>query len=628
MRVHICSPRRASYAARARSGLIVCIAAALLTPILWTPGAAAQATQVQHWAGDDVTIQVHPDSTFDVTERQLFVFDQGTFHGSYRDIETRRLTGLSNVSVTEEGAGPYRLDNTSYDLDKGRYAPPQTFQVTNMGKQQRIIWFYGVLQAPARKTMIIHYTVSGGLRFYDPGDQLRWTAFIPNRTANIDRGQVTVQLPPAINLQGPGVQATVDPAGSGTAQLTPQQAVFTFPGPLVPDQDVEVQLQWPHGLIAGQPAPWQVYEDQQEPIITLLVSILAGLVGSVGPLFWLWRWYSQGRDPAVGLVASTLNAPPSDLPAGLVGTLIDERADVRDIIATILDLGRQGHLRIDELKVPDGGFGSQHSDFQYTLLNNRVPFPHQKSILDALFAGGTTVRLSDLKNRFYAQLGAIKSNMYGDLVQGGFFPRRPDTIRNNYIGLAVLCFVLTGLSFFGFSAGQDITPALGLLVPAFLLNAIALLVVARVMPRKSQQGAAQAARWQAFSRYLADLQHFGDLGQAAQRFGDFLPYAVALGVDKNYVRQFANVQGALTMPMYYYPWGWSASALGDAQARGGPAGPSGPDFSPAGINTINLGIAGAVESLNNGLSTMINSASSVLVSAPSSSGGGGGGGGG
>ena len=52
-----------------------------------------------------------------------------------------------------------------------------------------------------------------------------------------------------------------------------------------------------------------------------------------------------GRDKPVGLIADYLPEPPSDLPPGIVGTLIDERADMQDILSTMLDLGKRGCSR-------------------------------------------------------------------------------------------------------------------------------------------------------------------------------------------------------------------------------------------------------------------------------------------
>ncbi len=46
----------------------------------------------------------------------------------------------------------------------------------------------------------------------------------------------------------------------------------------------------------------------------------------------------KGRDPEIGPVPTYLSEPPSDLPPAVVGTLVDERADPRDAISTMIDL--------------------------------------------------------------------------------------------------------------------------------------------------------------------------------------------------------------------------------------------------------------------------------------------------
>ncbi len=69
-----------------------------------------------------------------------------------------------------------------------------------------------------------------------------------------------------------------------------------------------------------------------------------------GPLAVYLLWYTRGRDRPVGIVAEYITEPPSDLPAGVVGTLVDEKADVKDIIASIVDLARRGALRMEEEK--------------------------------------------------------------------------------------------------------------------------------------------------------------------------------------------------------------------------------------------------------------------------------------
>ncbi len=77
-------------------------------------------------------------------------------------------------------------------------------------------------------------------------------------------------------------------------------------------------------------------------------------------------WYTKGRDPQVGPVAAFLAHPPGDLPPGAVGVLLDEVADQRDVVATLVDLGNRGVIKLEESK-SDGilGIGSS-SDYDIT----------------------------------------------------------------------------------------------------------------------------------------------------------------------------------------------------------------------------------------------------------------------
>ena len=87
----------------------------------------------------------------DVTERQVFSFDVGTFHGSYRDISMRRLSDITDYSVSEEGVGPYTYDPVDINIEKGKYGPPRTYQMLDNFGSKRIIWFYNTFSVLPRR---------------------------------------------------------------------------------------------------------------------------------------------------------------------------------------------------------------------------------------------------------------------------------------------------------------------------------------------------------------------------------------------------------------------------------------------------------------------------------------------
>jgi uncharacterized membrane protein len=190
--------------------------------------------------------------------------------------------------------------------------------------------------------------------------------------------------------------------------------------------------------------------------------------------------------------------------------------------------------------------------------------------------------------------------------------------------VGVQIFLFDGISLFA------TLPAVGLFVTGLVR-----LGFSRSMPRKTDFGAEQAQRWRAFRNYLQQMQQYTNVQAAADKYQHYLPYAVALGVDKELTRQFESVPAA--MPPYYVPYGWYPYPVGThtgGQTMGGPGGMGGGGgggFDPGGaMQGMSEGLGSAMQGMSDSFTSMVNSASSALTSQPSSSGtsGGGWGGGG
>jgi hypothetical protein len=151
-----------------------------------------------------------------------------------------------------------------------------------------------------------------------------------------------------------------------------------------------------------------------------------------------------------------------------------------------------------------------------------------------------------------------------------------------------------------------------------------MIFVGQVMPAKTRKGSELAARWKAFRRYLREIERYTDLAQATDQFEKYLPYAIAFGLDRNWVQKFSRVETAhVPVPTWYVSTpadsGRSRSSSSGSGMRFGGSVPS--------LQTMSDGMAGGLQAMSDGLTSMLNSAASTLSSAPSSSGGGGGGGG-
>jgi hypothetical protein len=150
------------------------------------------------------------------------------------------------------------------------------------------------------------------------------------------------------------------------------------------------------------------------------------------------------------------------------------------------------------------------------------------------------------------------------------------------------------------------------------------LIVGQHMPAKTRKGAEDAAKWNAFREYLVNLDKYDSAEKAAANFDDYLPYAVAFGVDRAWMRRFSQVEN-VPIPTWYFP-----TYVGGPYRRGYVAGsplrsPSGGvspgELARAGDGGMSLDdvsgkISGGLESISSGLTTMLNDSARILTSRP------------
>ncbi|MCX7670617.1 MAG: DUF2207 domain-containing protein [Anaerolineae bacterium] len=474
-------------------------------------------------------------------------------------------------------------------------------------------------------------------------DQLFWKAIPAGNPFPTKTAVITLHVPEPATFTNYGIYGA-----EATASFRPGQrdASITIKGPLRAGQEVEVVAEWPHGIVAGEVQPWQQELDAEAaqkaaqealrqrwgPVLDLTLLALSGLILIGGPvLLYLW-WYHRGRDAPVGLIADYLPEPPSELPPGMAGTLVDESADLQDILATILDLARRGVIEIEEIKEPGFlGIGSRN-DYVYRRKPVTLPLrEYEQTLLAEMFGRKDEIRLSDLKNKFYQAIPTLRKQLYEAVVAEGFFKRSPETTRTRYSVLGILAL------FLAVCLGALLTGALAefssfvLCLPIALgVVAVGIIILARYMPQRTPAGADAAARWKAFKRYLQNLEKYTKVEEAADIFERYLPYAVAFGLERSWLRKFAQVEAP--PPTWWIPYGYPRPSYGGglepATGSGRPGGSAREVFGESGrptLSDMSRGMGTSLASMSAGLGAMLSSAAATLTSAPSSSGGGHGG---
>lgn len=597
---------------------------ALLSLVALLPSSlAAQDGEQVTWRTYDVTMEIRSDGTVRVTEDILIAFD-GSFSQGHRTIPMDRIESISNVEVTV-GRDGYSMRPS--EAPEGAYrGAPGTFQTQREGGDFVIDYAFertSPADGDVMRAVTIAYTASGVLRLYPdatpPEQQLRWTAISSDVTGTgvVEEASATVLFPEPIPQQ----QLAIDPP----ATAVEADRVVWDGGMLGSGESLQVAVAFPSITDAAAPA-WQAdadtFEGRREYIPA--ISMLITMVALVGLLITNLLMVARGiRDPEVGLVADIVPQRPDDLPAALVGTLVDESVDTKDVLAGLLDLDRQGFIRIyeDESK-------SSRAKYRIELLRPIADAATwDQPMLEGLFGEkskvGKDINLKDrLKKLREKSMSGVTKAYEEELFGRGYFAEKPSTTQMRWAGRIML--VALGLAApVGLLALWTRTLTGWMVVPLVVIGvgAILGLILTTKAAAKTVEGAIVAAKWRAYGRYVEELKK----GPTPEKFFEVLaqdlPWAVALGFDSSWTK-LADDMSARTArsrgvtPVYVGGFG------GDRSSSGPPSGGDGGGF--GGLQGASARTLAAIGGGSSGMFAMLNDAAASFnagASSGSSSGG-------
>jgi uncharacterized membrane protein len=540
--------------------------------------ASARQLKIEKFSAE---IIVEPDSSLDVTETIEANFI-GEWHGLYRTIPVEYVT-------------PQGFNYTLFvKLDGAIDAAGQSLKVDSSRQGHYLKWRIYVDDATdAERTIHLHYVVRNGLKFFEDHDELYWN--VTGDEWDVPVGDASAQI-----LLPQGVTGLRTNEFTGSYRSRGQDAEVTASG-----STVEVFMTRPLSFHEGLTivVGWDKGFVKEPETSDLIGQFLASNWPIFIPLFvfafMFWLWSSRGRDPRVGPVAVQY-APPEGMSPAEAGTLVDEDAAMRDITATIVDLAVRGYIVIEE-KEKSEMMGLVHNkEYVFHLKKGLQEWTglkaHELALLAGIFSNGaqTDVELSTLQNQFYKNLPGIKNNIFDELMEHGYFQHRPDYVRSGFVAGGIVAAVLL------FFLGTAMSQKMGMPIAPFFVAAIfsggIIAGFGWFMPARTADGAKALAGVLGFEDFLSHVEagRLDRVGQTPETFEKFLPFAMALGVEKKWVGAFQNIY---SQPPSWYQGGYY---------NGG--------FYPLMF----------VSSLDN----MTMRASSVMASAPRSSGGSGFGGGG
>jgi uncharacterized membrane protein YgcG len=573
--------------------LLVCVVALFSAPAVVADEATPQAAGEKSWAIDSLTAIASVQDNGDVVMDETFTYTfTGNYHFVERNVPLDNSEGIADIEVRDASG----VALTSSETDNAG-----TFRSYKEGTTEWIRANFDLTDASA--TYTFHYRLKAGVLFGSKEDYLTWYVLGADVESRIGRVQATVQLPGAVPSESLTHEFDV---GYGVEPLA------YSPGPSTMVYEATNVNAYTHFWAkTGFPKGIVIYHWTAHRVLSFIVPKLGFLLPMLTFLTVLLIWMRIGRDPGAQVYAKYVDQPPSALPPGLVGALVDEKVDTKEVIATIVDLARRGYLEMTDGKV-EGKSG--------TVFTRLKPFDDlrgfEKMVADSLFDEGhpDQVTTSDLRNHFYVRVGPIVNQVYKDVTAVGLFRKDPKKTRSRWVGYGVLMVVVTvALRFILKSLHFD---GYDWIMAGGVCSAIVMWIFSSRMPGRTARGAREQKKWEAFREYLKDLARFQDMETAREKFDACLPYAIALGVERQWARRFEDL--TVPPPTWYHPPVIIADGHPGPISTGIPGGLGG--------GTHHTGGGGfSLDDVSNSLFGALGKMSSVLTSAPSSGGSGHGG---
>jgi uncharacterized membrane protein YgcG len=499
-------------------------------------------------------IAIGTDSALTVQEDIHVDFGSQQKHGIFRTIPLRyrydeshdRYYTLEVVAVTD-GVKPVMhtdsIDNDNYVIKIG----DPSYLVSGANRY------------------VITYRVAGALNSFADHDELFWNVDgalwpVPKQSVTATVIIPTNSFQKAACYQGPtGSKETCSFAPGG-----PNTVDFGSTRELGSGEQMSVVTAINKGAV-DVPPPMLEARNRQFPQdafdINPLTVALSLLIAIAGLSLVAWNWWAHGRDRMYitqyyltndprerteplfqhDTVVVEFDPPQKMRPAGL-GLILDERADAKDVTATIVDLAVRGFMTISETP------GRQDWTFDWKGGGDAASLlPYEQTILNGLFAGRQQVKLSELKGTFAPTLRTAESQIYADAASRKLFTSRPDTARAQWgcLGIAV---TIGGIAI---SVALGLAFGWGLIGAAIVLTGLVLTITFPFMPQRTASGRDLLQHTLGFRLYMTTAEKYRQQFAAkASIFTELLPFAIVFGCVSMWAKAFEGIDTSATSNWY------------------------------------------------------------------------------
>ncbi|BDC34472.1 hypothetical protein Noda2021_04300 [Candidatus Dependentiae bacterium Noda2021] len=443
-----------------------------------------------------------------------------------------------------------------------------------------------ILLQPGVHTYQIAYTTDRQLLFLPEHDELYW-----NVTGNfwrlpIDRARAIITLPTQVPMNQVEVVAYTgfkgERAQDYTVDKTGRTIVVTTTTPLKStynygSQGLTIAVAWPKGYVK-EPS---LFKQISYFVRDFQYQLWIGFIGLLLLCFIIWAWLTINREQKPGIIIPLFH-PPTGMTPGGVNYIAQQQFELNAFSSEIVEMAVKGYLKIEYSNTSwmSGGHYILH---KLTPPSDDAP-QIQKDIYNQLFTGQDAVYLTESSQNItepaLRRLGTTLDLRYGPYLK--FY--------STYASIAwalAIGGIIFGIIFFSSNnhTHWDLLVAASIFIATFLFS--------RRCYGFTPEGKKLSEDIQGFKLFLTttEQERMKMIGTPPTRtpelYEKYLPYAMALGVEQQWTKQFTPVFERLKQEGHAYVPFWYM----------GPQGSSFASFRPAAFNSsVNSSFASSLRS--------------------------------
>ncbi len=551
---------------------IIFLFSIIFSVVIFLPACVSAAEKINSF---DVVIKVNQDASLNVSEKIEYDFGELQKHGIFRTIPIKYKARGGNYNL--------RLSDIRVADEKGA---SYNFQKSFPGNNIEIKIGDSNKSVTGEKTYIINYKIKRAVNYFENYDELYWNITGNEWPVSIEKSSALIILPETVNAADLQLKCFAGSYGSsascsGGEGIINGDNINFSQSKLSAGEGMTVVIGFPKNLV-NKPGRTELFLETLKDNWILFLPLIVFII-----LFYLW--YTRGRDPeGRGTVIAQFEAPDNLTPAE-IGTIIDEKVQNKDITADIINLAVKGYLKITRLEKDKLFFKSTDYLLEKLKEEDDLENEYEKILLESLFKkenlkkafkdikkilkkikksdtesftskavtavleftvnayGGEeqargekdkkVVKLSDLTNSFYKDLEKIKKELYKTVLHKGYFNKNPKKTRNMYIIIGIIV-ISMGFFIIGISGGLGMA--------SFIISGLLIIIFGIFMPAKTKKGTLAKEHILGLKKYLSvaekDRIEFHNAPEKNPRqFESLLPYAMALGVEKEWAKQFEGI---------------------------------------------------------------------------------------